>query len=241
MEKFNERKKGKGLMVLALVLSLLLGFTIGYIYYDKFLSVNDNQLKEIEKKYKDLEVKYNGLKNDSDFIDDRSVDESIYIDYTHHENYKIYAIGVSQRIIGYNGELYLIENESGKNIDYSLCVSGLEDGTFKFTDKDRYNCSDTSSEGGTYIIKLNVKEDDVYKVKIYDRFASTDAQYDIFVIYKSGKVERYGYANKDDVLVMFKDYKVKDVEEFCYKKNEFGCSAGYKLVLQDGTIKTVTE
>lgn len=38
MENLKEEKNGKGLIVLVVVLALLLGFSVGYICYDKFLS-----------------------------------------------------------------------------------------------------------------------------------------------------------------------------------------------------------
>ena len=103
------------------------------------------------------------------------------------------------------------------------------------------NPTKTNKEDNIKVKKLNIKESEVNKVLSFNDFTTTDAQYDVYIIYKNGKVHILHDASEDSGYA-FKNYKVNDLRVSCKKRGEFGCeTVNYKLTLQNGTEKTVTK
>lgn len=167
---------------------------------------------------------------------------SQYITSSYHDNsYNIYAIGIDM-VIGYDGELYAMEGDQNE-YTVSECVSQLKNGNFK---DDVYSCKiETSADDfGLTARKLNIKEEDVYKVILQNNVMTKDAQHDCFVIDKNGKVTLLLYGKADvheKSKEVFKNYKVQSIKESCIRSTNGFCDAvEYALTLQDGATKTVT-
>ena len=107
---------------------------------------------------------------------------------------------------------------------------------------DQFEVFTQMAENNYYEVKkLNIKESEVNKVLSFNDFTTTDAQYDVYIIYKNGKVHILHDASEDSGYA-FKNYKVNDLRVSCKKRGEFGCeTVNYKLTLQNGTEKTVTK
>ena len=91
--------------------------------------------------------------------------------------------------------------------------------------------------------KMNIKEKNINKIITTNNFYTSDAQEFIYIIFKDGTVKRYNYAGDTDIegKQVLKDYKVKDLKVSCKGGWEKCTSLTYKLILLDGTEKTVKE
>ena len=234
MEEVSKKKSNKGLVVTLIIIVVLLLCCLGFGGY-KYLSLDkdydklNNKYESVSKTYEDLNVKYQKSNQELETSKEQleTIKEKENIDY------KVYSEMGHGAIVGYNGELYAVtllnSNDSGLNLRVSEINTCLDKAKFS---NNLYECK--SDSGRTVsIIKTGVLEKDVYTAVVTNNYSTADAMLDYFVIQKSGKVT-------NPVQEVFKGYKVKNVEEFCYKKLESGCKRGYKLVLQDGSIKTVT-
>ena len=141
----------------------------------------------------------------------------------------VYSMGYEDMIYAYKGEMYAaFESETE---DQSYVIRNI------FTSE---NPTKTNKEDNIKVQKLNIKESEVNKVLSFNDFTTTDAQYDVYIIYKNGKVHILHDASEDSGYA-FKNYKVNDLRVSCKKRGEFGCeTVNYKLTLQNGTEKTVT-
>ena len=223
----EKKKSNKGLIMIIVVLVILLLGSIGcigygYIKYDNFSKKYDELNNKYEEQNKDLESSKNVIENTG----------NNYI--ASQDGYNIYADFGFVQVIGYEGNLYLIE--SFNNIGNLAKELVYYEDDIKFID-DVYTIEANGDDTNAYIVKLNIKEDDISKVMIFHYPAATDASYSIFLIYKTGEVKYLRNGEKPVNLSGFENYKVKDIEKFY-------CSSGAKLtckglqvdaILQDGT------
>ena len=117
------------------------------------------------------------------------------------------------------------------------CANEIKEGA-KFK-KDHYECKENTDENRAYVTKLNIKESDIHKVILMNDPSTSDAQYNAFFIYKSGKVTGFDALGVSDIKAL-KNEKVKDIKKYyCTKEREKGCGLAYDIELQDGTLKTI--
>ena len=248
MEEKKNKSTGKTVTIIILII-LLLGLG-GYLTYDK-LVLDKNAKNNLEQTQDNLEIekrknkenttKINKLEKDSK--EQSNVEEKNYLVTNFHtiaEDIHIYSIGYDNVIYAYKGEMYA-----------SFDVHDPKDstGNAKLHDKldiiTATNPAKTSKSNNYYEVKkLNIKESEVNKVLTFDDLRTTDAQYNVYIIYKNGKVRGYysGLGDLDQYSEIFKNYKVNDLRVSCKKRGIAGCATvNYKLTLQDGTEKTVTK
>ncbi len=241
-------KKSKGLIVLVIILSILFIASLGYIYYSynkehqilKEKAEINTELKEANKEIEDL-------KDTSTGTESQNIEENNYLPMNKWEtdDAKVYAIGSCTMAFSDSKNMYIVKDDS--------CVfssfANTEDRSFKNGIAEKKTSVSSCEENGpvtTTWIKLNIKEEDISKVKIYNSITTSDATEDIYFIMKDGTVRVFISSGEDDNNLdgtqILKDYKVKDLEEKCMKDSEYsGCDKPiHKLTLQDGTKKDVT-
>lgn len=221
----KENKTGKGLVVTLVVLIILL---VGIIVFGgyKYINLQKNNDKLTDEN-KTITEKLNKQKEK-------------YI--TFKKEYKIYALeqhhsATYSIVVGYNDSLYHITaGEYG-----IMCISKIKDA--KFDSNGNYTCKPFEDSDESYIHKFNGKESDLSKVAFSVSYNSTDgAKYPI-LIYKSGNIESLS----DETNSVLKNYKIKDfISEKCnkFESNAPACEKGqilYKVILQDGTEKTIVK
>lgn len=237
MEEKKNKSTGKTVTIIILII-LLLGLG-GYLTYDK-LVIDKNTKNTLEQTKDNLEIeqrknkenatKINKLEKDSK--EQSNVEEKNYSVVNFNGTAKdihVYSMGYEDMIYAYKGEMYAaFESETE---DQSYVIRNI------FTSE---NPTKTNKEDNIKVKKLNIKESEVNKVLSFNDFTTTDAQYDVYIIYKNGKVHILHDASEDSGYA-FKNYKVNDLRVSCKKRGEFGCeTVNYKLTLQNGTEKTVT-
>ena len=238
MEEKKNKSTGKTVTIIILII-LLLGLG-GYLTYDKLildkntkntLEQTKDNLEIEQRKNKENTTKINKLEKDSK--EQSNVEEKNYSVVNFNGTAKdihVYSMGYEDMIYAYKGEMYAafeLETE-----DQSYVIRNI------FTSE---NPTKTNKEDNIKVKKLNIKESEVNKVLSFNDFTTTDAQYDVYIIYKNGKVHILHDASEDSGYA-FKNYKVNDLRVSCKKRGEFGCkTVNYKLTLQNGTEKTVTK
>lgn len=244
MDELNGKKKNVGLIVFCVFLILCVLGLGGYIVYDKYIKKEEKVVVKKEK----CEVCKTNENNYIRMINDTKEDIS----------YNIYAIKYDSAVVSYGGELYLVNGMNNDKFAFEFdsyfedCLKKMElkDNEYKC---DLYKISGEKKEeddGDEYydILKLDVKEKDVAAVNISHASEFSDVTSHIFIIYNDGSVllssnnsEVRESLRKNAEMSVFEKYKVKYVNEYCYKQREhYGCDPGYKLTLQDGSEKTVT-
>ena len=237
MEEKKNKSTGKTVTIIILIV-LLLGLG-GYLTYDKLVLDKNTQntleqtkdnLEIEQRKNKENATKINKLEKDSK--EQSNVEEKNYSVVNFNGTAKdihVYSMGYEDMIYAYKGEMYAaFESETE---DQSYVIRNI------FTSE---NPTKTNKEDNIKVKKLNIKESEVNKVLSFNDFTTTDAQYDVYIIYKNGKVHILHDASEDSGYA-FKNYKVNDLRVSCKKRGEFGCeTVNYKLTLQNGTEKTVT-
>lgn len=241
-------------MTVVILVILLIG-ALGYITYDKYYidSSNKEKLEQVSEKFEDankkledaneeLEQKTNDLKKAKKELNkNMKSEEEAYIVFNPYPEYEedvnVYAIGSSNIVFSYKGELYLTEYNFNGVFNSTLNVKDKNFRNDKVTVMNDVKKSD--------IYKLNVNESDINKVKIYHNVTFKDPTYNIYLIYEDGstKVITVG-SSLGKARTILKDYKVVDLKEKCGHINEASdnCDkASYELTLQDGTTKKVTE
>ena len=238
MEEKKNKSTGKTITIIILII-LLLGLG-GYLTYDK-LVIDKNTKNTLEQTKDNLEIeqrknkenttKINKLEKDSK--EQSNIEEKNYSVVNFNGTAKdihVYSMGYEDMIYAYKGEMYAafeLETE-----DQSYVIRNI------FTSE---NPTKTNKEDNIKVKKLNIKESEVDKVLSFNDFTTTDAQYNVYIIYKNGKVHILHNASEDSGYA-FKNYKVNDLRVSCKKRGEFGCeTVNYKLTLQDGTEKTVAK
>ena len=238
MEEKKNKSTGKTVTIIILIV-LLLGLG-GYLTYDKLVLDKNTQntleqtkdnLEIEQRKNKENATKINKLEKDSK--EQSNVEEKNYSVVNFNGTAKdihVYSMGYEDMIYAYKGEMYAaFESETE---DQSYVIRNI------FTSE---NPTKTNKEDNIKVKKLNIKESEVNKVLSFNDFTTTDAQYDVYIIYKNGKVHILHDASEDSGYA-FKNYKVNDLRVSCKKRGEFGCeTVNYKLTLQNGTEKTVTK
>ena len=238
MEEKKNKSTGKTVTIIILII-LLLGLG-GYLTYDKLildkntkntLEQTKDNLEIEQRKNKENTTKINKLEKDSK--EQSNIEEKNYSVVNFNGTAKdihVYSMGYEDMIYAYKGEMYAafeLETE-----DQSYVIRNI------FTSE---NPTKTNKEDNIKVQKLNIKENEVNKVLSFNDFTTTDAQYDVYIIYKNGKVHILHDASEDSGYA-FKNYKVNDLRVSCKKRGEFGCkTVNYKLTLQNGTEKTVTK
>lgn len=233
-------KKRTGFIVTIVILVILLLGLGGYVYYDKFVVVpdKDSKLSAVNEKYNTLKNKFNDLEEKL-----KNSSSNNYITYDNYGDGKsainIYAIGYMNIIIyAYNGELYQVIPKD--LIDGDLEEINSWNGMLNFAMDD--NPTKVDADSGLKIEKLNIKESKIEKVKITNNFLTSDANFNVYYIYKDGHVVKQSSYDNSKKSTILKDYKVKDFSCSCAKYNGIVCSATkYTLTLQDGSVKEVTE
>ena len=238
MEEKKNKSTGKTVTIIILII-LLLGLG-GYLTYDK-LVIDKNTKNTLEQTKDNLEIeqrknkenttKINKLEKDSK--EQSNIEEKNYSVVNYNgaaKDIHVYSMGYEDMIYAYKGEMYAaFESETE---DQSYVIRNI------FTSE---NPTKTNKEDNIKVKKLNIKESEVNKVLSFNDFTTTDAQYDVYIIYKNGKVHILHDASEDSGYA-FKNYKVNDLRVSCKKRGEFGCeTVNYKLTLQNGTEKTVTK
>ena len=238
MEEKKNKSTGKTITIIILII-LLLGLG-GYLTYDK-LVIDKNTKNTLEQTKDNLEIeqrknkenttKINKLEKDSK--EQSNIEEKNYSVVNFNGTAKdihVYSMGYEDMIYAYKGEMYAaFESETE---DQSYVIRNI------FTSE---NPTKTNKEDNIKVKKLNIKESEVDKVLSFNDFTTTDAQYNVYIIYKNGKVRILHNASEDSGYA-FKNYKVNDLRVSCKKRGEFGCeTVNYKLTLQDGTEKTVAK
>lgn len=238
MEEKKNKSTGKTITIVILII-LLLGLG-GYLTYDK-LVIDKNTKNTLEQTKDNLEIeqrknkenttKINKLEKDSK--EQSNIEEKNYSVVNFNGTAKdihVYSMGYEDMIYAYKGEMYAaFESETE---DQSYVIRNI------FTSE---NPTKTNKEDNIKVKKLNIKESEVDKVLSFNDFTTTDAQYNVYIIYKNGKVHILHNASEDSGYA-FKNYKVNDLRVSCKKRGEFGCeTVNYKLTLQDGTEKTVVK
>ena len=238
MEEKKNKSTGKTVTIIILIV-LLLGLG-GYLTYDKLVLDKNTQntleqtkdnLEIEQRKNKENATKINKLEKDSK--EQSNVEEKNYSVVNFNGTAKdihVYSMGYEDMIYAYKGEMYAaFESETE---DQSYVIRNI------FTSE---NPTKTNKEDNIKVKKLNIKESEVNKVLSFNDLRTTDAQYDVYIIYKNGKVHILHDASEDSGYA-FKNYKVNDLRVSCKKRGEFGCeTVNYKLTLQNGTEKTVTK
>ena len=239
MEEKKNKNTGKTITIIILII-LLLGLG-GYLTYDKLvldkntknnLEQTQDNLEIEQRKNKENTTKINKLEKDSK--EQSNVEEKNYFvaNYEgHSDDIHVYSISyMSDMIYAYKGEMYIAFDGYANDGDYTSRNI--------FTSE---NPTKTNKEDNIKVQKLNIKESKVNKVLLFNDFTTTDAQYNVYIIYKNGKVHILHNGSEDSGYA-FKNYKVNDLRVSCKKRGEFGCeTVNYKLTLQDGTEKTVTK
>lgn len=221
-------KKYTGFIIAIAVLSFLLLISIGgNIYgYIKY------QIRD--KEYNDLYLEYSKVYRKSIRSDDNTSSSkykrSSTKDSTSTSNdIKIYGSNYAVKVVGVDKQLYMLESDGSTSAasDYT-CVKEIKNA--KFDEHGKYSCTTK----GLTANKLYIDTDKVNKVKVLHRVISGDISTDVFIIFNNGSTKQTG----TDAFLKdaFKKYKVKDVKEYCSKRDSAGnCSvAGYELTLQDG-------
>lgn len=235
-------KKRTGFVVTIVILVILLLGLGGYVYYDKFVVVpdKDSKLSDVNEKYNTLKDKFNDLEEKL-----KNSSSNNYITYDEDNNEKsavnIYAIGYMNIIIyAYNGELYQVipKDHSGDGLDKVDSWMGM----LNFA-RGENDPTKADADSGLKIEKLNIKESEIEKVRITNNYLTSDANFNVYYIYKDGHVVKQSSYDNSKKSTILKDYKVKDLNCSCAKSNSIsGCSATkYTLTLQDGSVKEVTE
>ncbi len=238
MEEKKNKSTGKTITIIILII-LLLGLG-GYLTYDK-LVIDKNTKNTLEQTKDNLEIeqrknkenttKINKLEKDSK--EQSNIEEKNYSVVNFNGTAKdihVYSMGYEDMIYAYKGEMYAAFESETENQSY--VIRNI------FTSE---NPTKTNKEDNIKVKKLNIKESEVDKVLSFNDFTTTDAQYNVYIIYKNGKVHILHNASEDSGYA-FKNYKVNDLRVSCKKRGEFGCeTVNYKLTLQDGTEKTVAK
>lgn len=243
MEK--EKKKGKGLVILLIILVLLLLGTLGFGGY-KYMELQ-KAYNVISDKYEKTDKKLNETSKNLDQATKTVEDiDKNYITYNHdyrQDGYRIYAEGYMGRVIGYDDQLYFINSGGASYWTVLNCANEITEGA-KFKEK-QYSCSDneyaSEDEGKVYAKKLDLKESDIYKVVIMNYPASSDAQFTIFFIYKSGEVKASHTGESPVAIKSLKGYKIKDIKKFYCSGGGWETCGDLRLdiTLQDGTNTTI--
>ena len=238
MEEKKNKSTGKTITIIILII-LLLGLG-GYLTYDK-LVIDKNTKNTLEQTKDNLEIeqrknkenttKINKLEKDSK--EQSNIEEKNYSVVNFNgtaKDIRVYSMGYEDMIYAYKGEMYAAFESETENQSY--VIRNI------FTSE---NPTKTNKEDNIKVKKLNIKESEVDKVLSFNDFTTTDAQYNVYIIYKNGKVHILHNASEDSGYA-FKNYKVNDLRVSCKKRGEFGCeTVNYKLTLQDGTEKTVAK
>lgn len=238
MEEKKNKSTGKTITIIILII-LLLGLG-GYLTYDK-LVIDKNTKNTLEQTKDNLEIEQRKNKENTTKINKLEKDSKKHSNIEE-KNYSVvnfngtakdihvYSMGYEDMIYAYKGEMYAaFESETE---DQSYVIRNI------FTSE---NPTKTNKEDNIKVKKLNIKESEVDKVLSFNDFTTTDAQYNVYIIYKNGKVHILHNASEDSGYA-FKNYKVNDLRVSCKKRGEFGCeTVNYKLTLQDGTEKTVAK
>ena len=238
MEEKKNKSTGKTITIIILII-LLLGLG-GFLTYDK-LVIDKNTKNTLEQTKDNLEIeqrknkenttKINKLEKDSK--EQSNIEEKNYSVVNFNGTAKdihVYSMGYEDMIYAYKGEMYAAFESETENQSY--VIRNI------FTSE---NPTKTNKEDNIKVKKLNIKESEVDKVLSFNDFTTTDAQYNVYIIYKNGKVHILHNASEDSGYA-FKNYKVNDLRVSCKKRGEFGCeTVNYKLTLQDGTEKTVAK
>ena len=230
-----------GLKFLIVLLILIILGLIGYICYDKGVF---NDLLEKYKIIKKEEPKEELSEEDSLELSEGFVK----VQYHGDAEYKVYSViaygnSISSYVVSVNDALYWVrplENDQTLACIEKI-VTAKFDSSNKYickTDQDRTDKADYDAE----IYKFEGKASDLVKATSSIAYYSTDGSKYPILIYNSGNVES---VNKDTDNVL-KDYKIKDfIEEKCEKFDDnMKCENGklvYKVILQDGTEKTIVK
>lgn len=237
-EKFQAvQDKKKSHIGLIIFLILIIICLVGYICYDKGLldSFIGKEKTEEPKQEEKLSEDVNGLSEGFIKIDNHNNDE-----------YRIYSViaygsNISSYVVGVDNSLYWVRPLEMEQV--LSCIEQIPSAKFDASNKfeckieqDRTGSADYDAE----IYKFNGNASDLVKVTSSISYFSTDGSKYPILIYKSGSIESFSQETNDAL----KDYKIKDfVEEKCEKfDSNMNCESGklmYKVILQDGSEKTI--
>lgn len=207
-------EKSKSTIVSIIILFVVIIGLVGYIYY------REQEYAELEKQVESKEEK------------------TVENKHTYEQGYHVYYNHGIAQIIGYKGELYIVE--SLENME--ACVKELTNGdkNITFDSNNNYKCNVKDEFGLSIITKMNLKEEEVSKVVIQHVPSMSDPSYIIFVIYPDGKVQRY--ANGTTVPVKeLENYDIIDIKEYaCETGMKETCKNPYlAVVLRDNSEKRI--
>ncbi len=234
MEEIKKKKSNKGLVVLIVLLVItiisILGF--GYLKYTEFNNKYNNLNSKYEKVNQQLDNASKELESYKNKLAESNSNKT-------NSQYRVYSTMGYADIIGYNGELYLVQALSFDNMDTSNCISELttSNGKIKF-DNNVYTCKNDKNNS---IRRLNIKESDIDSAFVTGFPASSDAQYSAFIIYKTGEVKVSHSGKAPITLKSLSNYKIKNIKKFYCSGDGWETCGSLRLdiVLQDGTQKTI--
>ena len=232
----ENKKSGKGLVITLIVLLVAFAACAALL----FTGVIKSPMVKCEEKT----TEKTNTKTDSDTkkdskVEDTSLEEGYVLYDKDHKVYGIYNyVELASLVVGYNGDLYYIAGGDSP----SSCV--LRVGEVSYDQENKATCDMTSIETSpSQIMKYNGKEKDLAKVVYRVPIGSTSGFKNPILIFKDGSIE----TTNQQTANALKDYKIKDfIEEKCVEHPTDGsqfpgdCLKGeYKVVLQDGTEKTI--
>lgn len=243
MEEKQIKPKSTGKTVTIIILIVLLLGLGGYTAYDK-LVLDKNTKNDLEASREDLEIanrekkeaKEKATKLEEDTKKLSETEENNYIISTNkNATINIYAIGYGCLIYTYNNQLYI-----SSTVDPSLPI------TDEVTSVENilYSSNPGKSGDGYKTKSLNTSEKNINKVRVATVHNSDGAVTIFYVITKDGAVKKYtltGLLSRMENKTVLSNYKVSDMEITCNSSSKECDNPTYKLTLQDGTTKTITE
>ena len=251
----EEKKKGKGVkvfLVIFIILFLAAALALGYGYtkYKDLENENTNLNTKYETASKDLEQKKSELdKTNKNAQKQKNENTLNYVDYTYgyNQNIKVFALYPSFMVFSVDDELYMADDpslelevgilqEDFKNLKFKNNIATVKEQAIIDSDDD-----DKDYEIGNKkitITKLNISTKEVSKIIGQHAVGFRDPTGEVYIFYKDGGLTHFIDHNINTKKVLT-EYKIKDIEVIEDKNSSEGAVARYKLILEDGTTKTV--
>ena len=223
-----EEKKKKNITVYVLVILLVL--SIGVLSF-LLISLNNK-----DKKYKELEEKYNKLSNEESEI------KTLEYFNTNFDDLDFI------KVVSYDNKIYVLESYELMNETITKLVT---DGESLEYENNEYQFSNNGASG--YIYKTDLTKNEIsYVITVHNPYENPD--YYVFFVMNDGIVYKLYYKWSTDlgsqkVLEVdhdFDNYNIKKITNYyCenYESDEWGpvcTSVKADVVLKDGTNKTIT-
>ena len=247
----EEKKKGKGVkvfLVIFIILFLLAALALGYGYtkYKDLKTENNNLNTKYENTNKDLEKVKSDLKDNNNNAKE-SESNLNYVKYGYNDSINVYAVYPSFMVFSVDDELYMA-NDPSLELEIGILQTEFKDLKFKnntATIKEQA-IVDSDDDDEDYkignkkitITKLNISTKEVSKIIGQHAVGFRDPTGEVYIFYKDGGLTHFTDQDINTKKVLT-EYKIKDIEEVVDENSPIGAVTGYKLILEDGTTKTV--